>query len=47
MVKKDMINFRTTDHCYLINGDPDYYSDLDRMWYVNFASDKIKELREI
>lgn len=35
------------EHCTLVNGELELPPDLDREWYVEFATNKLKELREI
>jgi DNA polymerase elongation subunit (family B) len=35
------------EHSYLVNGDLDMIFELDKQWYVDFANNKIKELKEI
>ena len=35
------------EHAFLVNDDLSMISHLDRDWYVKFATDKIKELKEI
>ena len=35
------------EHCYLMNGNLELPKELDRDWYVEFATNKLKELKEI
>jgi len=35
------------EHCFLVNDNLDMIFELDKEWYVKFATDKIKELKEI
>lgn len=35
------------EHCYLLNDQPKMIEDLDYEWYVEFANNKLKELKEI
>lgn len=35
------------EHCVLINGDPAMVDNLDRQWYIDFAKNKLKDLKWI
>ena len=35
------------EHCFIVNDALDMIFELDKSWYVKFATDKIKELKEI
>ena len=35
------------DNCALMNGELQMIDDLDREWYIEFATNKLKELRWI
>lgn len=35
------------NHCTLVNGELTFPPDIDKDWYVEFATNKLKELREI